>query len=226
VRGRAVGLACIAALAVALAGCGSSAASPTPAPSPVASPLKPGLHASRLFGAPLTWTVPAGWEIPYDTETYLLLRPVGSDLAGIHVFLNPWAASQDPTCPGAAEPGIGTSAEELVEWIRSRPGLAVSQPTLATIGGLPAVMLDVRIADGWMPSCPFAEGLPTVPLITRAPGGYHWVVAGSERLRLYLLDLPTGGTVIVDIDAFDGRLFGDLLRVAAPVVSSLAFTGR
>jgi hypothetical protein len=214
-------------LAVLLVACGGAAAPvPTSTPTAAPSPLKPGAHASKQFGAPVTWIVPAGWENPSDLEQYLLLRPIGSDLAGIHLFLDPFAASQDPSCPGEREPGVGTTADELADWIRSRPGLAVSPPTLATVGGLTGVMLDIRIADGWLPSCPFADGLPTVPLITRAPGGYHWVVAGNERLRIYLLDLPAGGTVLVDIDAFDGRLFNDLLREAAPVVNSLSFTGR
>jgi hypothetical protein len=48
-------------------------------------------------------------------------------------------------------------------------------------------------------------------------------MAGSERLRLFVLDLPSGGTVIVDIDAFDGSLIDQLLNDAMPIVSSMSF---
>jgi hypothetical protein len=72
-------------------------------------------------------------------------------------------------------------------------------------------------------SCPFAKGVPTVPLLVGKEPGFRWVVAGSERLRLYVLDVPGGGTVIVDIDAFDGELFDAFAVAAAPVVISLQF---
>ena len=49
------------------------------------------------------------------------------------------------------------------------------------------------------------------------------MVAGNERLRLSLLDVPGGGTVVVDIDAFDGTLMDDLLAAATPIVQSLSF---
>ncbi len=67
------------------------------------------------------------------------------------------------------------------------------------------------------------HGLPTVPLFVDPAGGLRWVVAGSERLRLSLLDVPGGGTVVVDIDAFDGSLMEGLLPVAAPIVGSFSF---
>ena len=45
-------------------------------------------------------------------------------------------------------------------------------------------------------------------------------------LRLDLLDVPGGGTVVVDIDAFDGSLYDDFVKVAAPIVSSLYFATK
>ena len=54
-----------------------------------------------------------------------------------------------------------------------------------------------------------------------SPAIDHWVVVGNERLRAYFLDLPGGGTVVVDQDAFDGAQFEDLL--AAPIIVSLTF---
>jgi hypothetical protein len=205
------------------AACSIGATASTAPSGPAGSPLAAGTHASKVFKPALTFTVPDGWESPNETAGYLQLRPLGDEVVGIHVFKDPVAMSQAPTCPLEAEPGVGPTSVALVKWIRDRPGLVVSQPGLATVGGLQGTVIDVGIVDGWKDSCPFATGLPTVPLIFQPPNGYRWVIAGDERLRLYLLDVPGGGLVIVDIDAFDGTRFDELLAAAAPIVRTFSF---
>jgi hypothetical protein len=185
--------------------------------------LPAGTYTSNAFAPALTFTVPDGWEKSADTAAYLQLRPVGDENVGIHVFKDPVALSQDATCPLAAEPGVGLTSFDLAKWIRERPGLIVSQPGMATVGGLNGTVIDVGIVDGWKASCPFANGLPTVPLFFQPPDGYRWVAAGSERLRLYVLDVPGGGRVVVDIDAFDGARMDELVKAAAPIVSTFSF---
>ncbi len=209
------------AMTLFVAACGSS--SPPAATGPVSSSLPAGTYTSVAFQPPATFTVPDGWELATDTAGYLLLRPAGSDVAGIHLFRDVVAASQDPACPTAAEPGIGTTSTDLVLWIRGLAGLTVSTPAMVTVGGLRGTSLDIGIAAGWTSSCPFANGLPTVALLVGQASDLRWVVAGSERLRLYILDMPEGGTVIVDVDAFDGTLMDSLLSNAAPIVKSLSF---
>jgi hypothetical protein len=167
--------------------------------------------------------VPVGWFIDADTERYFALRPAISDLVGIHVFRSPVAAAEDTACPDSPEPGIGSTARELRDWIQGRDGLNVSSPRLASVSGLTGFELDVQIKDGWTASCPFANGLPAVPLFVSAEGDFRWVVAGTERLRLSLLDAPGGVTLVVDIDAFDGALLPDLLVSAQPIVRSMRF---
>lgn len=217
-------LAAAALVATVAAGCAGTAATPLPSTgTPPPSPVPAGTHTSVAFRPSVTYTVPAGWTNPSDTATYFLLQPVGADLVGIHLFRDAVAMSQDPTCPTAPEPGVGTTAAELVAWIGERPGLTVSQPVPTTTGGLRGFVIDVAIVDGWLASCPFANGIPTVPLLFGQEAGLRWVVAGSERLRLYVLDVPGGGTVIVDIDAFDGDLFDAFAEDAAPIVISLEF---
>lgn len=200
------------------------AATATPAPgSPQPVALAPGTYASQVFRPTVTYTVPDGWAVGADTAPYFQLFPVSSDVVGIHLFRDAKAASQDPACPDTAAAGVGTSAKELVEWIRGRPGLVVGDPKPVTVGGLSGQEIDVAIKEGWAASCPFADGAPTVPLITSGTGSFRWVVAGNERLRLDILDVPGGGTVIVDIDAFDGRLMDELLTMATPIVESFSF---
>jgi hypothetical protein len=204
---------------LALVGCSPAPASPSPSPRPTGLPA--GTYSSTAFRPPVSFTVPAGWVVKADTERYFELQPAISDLVGIYLFRSPLAASQDRSCPDSAEPGVGTSSSALSAWITGLEGLQVSGPRPVTVGGLRGAELDVRIATGWSASCPFANGLPAVPLFVGPDGGFRWVVAGTERLRLHLLDAPDGATIVVDVDAFDGALMADLLAAAGPIVRSM-----
>jgi hypothetical protein len=107
--------------------------------------------------------------------------------------------------------------------MKTLKGLTMTTPAMATIGGLPASSVDVSVKAGWVNSCPFAGGAPTVPLFYGATSGLRWVVAGDERLRLYFVDLPKGGFVVVDVDAFVGTELDGLLNAAGPVIKSMTF---
>lgn len=211
-----------ALVAVLVAGCGGATGTPTPAPTPAPSALPPGTYTSRAFQPAVTYTVPAGWRIAEDSADYFALQPLASDLTGIHFFRDPLAASQDAACPTSAEPGVGKLSLEMATWIRGLPGIIASSPRIVTVGGLRGVELDLALNSGWTASCPFANGIPTVPLFVGA-GSLRWVIAGNERLRIDLLDVPGGGTVVVDVDAFDGKLMDGLLAAAVPIVQSLSF---
>lgn len=217
--GRVAARVAVIVLALALAGCGAGA---TPAPS-LPPALAAGTYTSSAFQPPVTYTIPDGWWNPSDGAAFFSLQPVTSGLVGIYLFRDPLPASQDPTCPTTAEPGVATTSLALAAWIRTLPGLVVSNPRLVEVGGLRGTEIDVAIRSDWTESCPFANGLPTVPLFVGSDGQLRWVVAGSERLRLSLLDVPGGGTVVVDIDAFDGSLWEDLLAAATPIVRSFVF---
>jgi hypothetical protein len=144
-------------------------------------------------------------------------------VTGIYLFRDVVAASQDPTCPTTPAAGVGATSTELVSWIRQLEGLVVTSPAMVTVGGLRGVSVDVSIAPAWTASCPFANGLPTVPLLVGGSSDLRWVVAGDEQLRLYVMDLPGGGLLVVDVDAFDGTLFPSLMSNAAPIIKSLQF---
>jgi hypothetical protein len=202
---------------------GCSPAPGTAAPTSRPTGLPAGTYTSSQFQPQVTFTIPAGWAITDDTQLYFELRPAISDLVGIYLFRSPLPASRDRSCPDTPAEGIGTTSTALSAWIRDLEGLQVSAPRLVTVGGLPGVEMDIRIAAGWTFSCPFADGVPTVPLFMGADAGFRWVVAGTEQLRLDLLDAPDGATVVIDIDAFDGALFPDLLAAAAPIVQSMTF---
>jgi hypothetical protein len=216
-------LAAAAVLVASLVAVGCSAP-PTPSPTPRPTGLPAGTYTSTVFQPTVTFTIPSGWAIMADTERYFELRPAISDLVGIYLFRSPQPASQDRACPDSPEPGVGTTSIALSDWILGLAALQVDGPRLVSVGGLRGVELDVRIAAGWTASCPFANGLASVPLFVGQDGGFRWVVAGTEQLRLHLLDAPDGATIVVDIDAFDGALMPDLLVAAAPIVRSMVFT--
>jgi hypothetical protein len=210
------------AMTLVVAACGGSAATPAPS-GPATSPLPAGTYTSAAFLPAVTYTVPDRWELVSDSAAYFQLRPAGSDVTGIYLFRDVVAASQDPSCPTTPAAGVGATSTELVAWIRQLDGLVVTSPAMVTVGGLRGVSVDISIAPTWTVSCPFANGLPTVPLLVGGSSDLRWVVAGDEQLRLYVMDLPGGGTLIVDVDAFDGSLFSSLLANAAPIVKSLQF---
>jgi hypothetical protein len=215
----------LAFASLALAACGGATLPPaaaTQAPAPAVTPLPAGTYTSLAFQPAVTFTVPDGWVLTADAPLYLALQPAGNDAIGVHLFRDPSAASQDPTCPASAEPGVGGTSSALTAWIREQPGLNVTPPVMATVGGLPGTSLDISLKVDWTQACPFANGTPSVPLFN-SPAIDHWVVVGNERLRAYFLDLPGGGTVVVDQDAFDGTQFEALLAASGGIVRSLTF---
>jgi len=185
--------------------------------------LPAGDYRSTAFNPVVSFTLPAGWLIVEDTADYLAIQPVTSESIGIYLFRSPAAASQQADCPTTGLPEVGPMAKDLVDWIGERPGLRTSRPVSVALGSLIGFQLDVAIVDGWTASCPFANDLPTVPLFVGRTQGLRWVVAGSERLLLQVLDVPGDGTVVVDIDAFEGPLFDGFVPVATPIVKSLRF---
>jgi hypothetical protein len=214
-------------LTLALAACGGAVAPPpgstTPAgASPSATPMPAGTYTTTAFTPALTYTLPDGWVLVADTPTWLHLQPAGAPDLGLYLFRDAFALSQDPACPTTAEPGVGTTSTELIAWLRGLPGLTAGTPALVTVGGLRGASLDLGIVSGWTASCPFADGIPTVPLI-RNDGIERWVLAGGERLRLYVLDVPGGGNVVVDVDDFEGSQIETLLRGASPIIKSFEF---
>jgi hypothetical protein len=214
-------------VAVALAACGGAVAPPAPGATPevtvpATTPMPAGTYTTTAFQPSLTFTVPEGWELAADTPTWVQLRPAGTENLGLYVFRDAIALSQDAACPTTPEPGVGTTSTELTTWLRGLPGLVAGSPALVTVGGLRGTSIDLAIKDGWTASCPFANGVPTVPLI-RNDGIERWVLAGSERLRFYLLDVPGGGNVVVDVDDFEGSQIDALIKDAAPIIKSFVF---
>jgi len=187
--------------------------------------LAAGKHATAWFQPRLQYTTWAGWNVT-DMADFLAIGDTDSEGGELFVFHNPVALSQDAACSTGPEPGVGTSAADLAAWISARPGFAVSTPKQVRIAGLKAIELEVGLAPSWTATCPFSNGYPAMPLFYRPLTDRGWWVAGSERLRLDLIDVPGKGTVVVDIDAFEVSGYRFLEARAQRIISSFAFPAK
>jgi hypothetical protein len=241
-------LASAAAVIILLAGCesgdgGTADPAPSAQPSPTASSACPpelgtclgdltaGTHSTTTFRPAITYTVPAGWANGIDLPRNVLLARAADPVEdfyggnGITIMANVVAAAQN--CGESGESGVGRTADQLARWIAALPGLKSSSARPATIGGWSGSVLDIQMAPGWSKTCPFAEE-PVVPLLqTSDPAQFHptgtFLAKGGSN-RLYLLDAPGGGNLLINvIDIPGGISLQGYLPVATPVVESMRF---
>jgi hypothetical protein len=176
-------------------------------------PLEEGTYTSQRFEPALTFTVPAGWNNSWDTGGAFRLWTPGWD-PGTSLFDYPglWLR-RDPRPEGeCVDATVGTSAIELATWVADHPAIAAGAPSPVEVGGLTGYQLDVSLADTWQRSCPGAAVWLFAGIYLRDPDKYP----EFATMRLILLDLPDGGSVLIAIDE-------DRLDVAMPVVDSFVF---
>jgi hypothetical protein len=130
-------------------------------------------------------------------------------------------ADPRPIGPGCVEAPAPADAEALARSIRSNPDLEADAPVAVTIGGIPALQIDVVLAPSasscqWQtPSLSSASPL----LLKHAP-----FANGVDRARLYLLDLPGGSARVLAIAIIsDEDSIEYVLELAAPIVDSIEF---
>lgn len=196
---------------------------------PCSGPLVPGEYRWTFSDPTIAFTINSpGWTWVYGGHFHILLdetRREGLYISdGIYFRNDPSIASQD--CEETAEPGVGRSGSDLVAWLEAAPGLAVSEPTPVTIGGLEGVQLDLQIDPSWTRTCFFSEGLPAVPLIFRGSdlGGYHMAIVPDQWMRWYILD-SDDGVIILDLEDNPGGLsHDDLVRTGSEIAESYVFS--
>ena len=134
-------------------------------------------------------------------------------------------ADPRPIGPGCEEAPAPTDAEALARSIRSNPDLEADAPVAVTIGGIPALQIDVMLAPN-ASACPWQMpnlSSTTPLLLEHAP----LVVQGGDQARLYLLDLPGGSARVLAIAIIsDEDSFERALELAAPIVDSIELHAR
>ena len=177
-------------------------------------PLDEGTYTSQRFEPALTFTVPAGWNNPWDSRgAFTLWTPGWSP--GNTLFMEPGLHVRSDPRPerGCVDAPAGTSAIELATWVANHPAIAAGAPSPVEVAGLTGYQLDVSLADTWRESCPGGPAAVWLfeDLYLRDPK-----YPAFATMRLILLDLPDGGSVLIAID-------GTQVDAAMPVVGSFSF---
>jgi hypothetical protein len=232
---------------VILTGGAAPAPAPSPAPTPVAATPSPtvaaspipfpgrtgsldaGVYSAIVASGTLTFTLPAGWASEGRIANAFSMTAPGSapdDI--INVNGDQRRAALDKDCTEAPEPGVGSTAADLLASFQADDQLAVSDPVAVSLPGMTGVWVDIRLADGATRTCPFSNGGVSVPLVvdTVAGEGPFWGVGKGEIERLYLLDAATGHNIVMIVDSAKGATFDALTAAAQPVFDSMVFTGR
>ena len=215
----------------------SIAASPSACAGPGETCLSPGTYTSSGFVPSITYTVPAGWVLMGDIRGELDLRyraggqhtyPDGLTFHdAVSIFGRPVAESATSKAPLA---GIGTKAKDLANWLAKHPDLVASAPTRAVVGGVNGYRLVLSLPTGNRTApdhCTSDHGEPrceSLFLSSDPAATYGFGLVGPETAVVYLLDLPSGDTVMVVIDDVDGVDQPGLVAAATPIVKSLAFS--
>jgi hypothetical protein len=176
------------------------------------------------------FTVPDGWRNTEDaSDGYDLVEQDGKEDSGIYLFADVLAHAQS-NCDSKPASGIGSSAASIYAWIRSVPGLKVTNvATDVTLGGLHGYQVDLAIDPKWTGTCPWMNGLPVIELFVNAQyaksdqGAFDWGIGAHARMRLFILDLGADRTLAVDIEAPEQATWDALVPKAMPVVQSFEF---
>jgi hypothetical protein len=200
-------------------------------------PLDPGTYASQFFdpftsrpvrryGA-LSYTVPGGWLNHEDWPGFYKLAPVGASPETMIFLASDVVVADDAdSCPEIQDPGVGTSAEDIADWLATADGLVASTPAPVSIGGLDGFRVDIAMDPAWTGTCPFSDGARVRHLFTDRPSatGFDWALLEEERMRLYFLDLGEERALMIDIDSLSTAEFDAFIDEATQVVESFVFT--
>lgn len=197
-----------------------------------AGPLEPGSHRSGLFIPPIDYIIPlaspVAWDNPEDRPGTYTLHPAGPDTDAIFFFRDVRVLTEGCSPGIFVDESVGSTAAEIAGWMEANPGLIATNVRPVTHGGLRGVLLDIAASGTFTTVCPnddktYPAGLPILPLFTGAGSGdLTWFIGGDERMRLYLLDMPGGGNLVISIDAIGGD-FEALLDVTQRVVDGITF---
>jgi hypothetical protein len=179
------------------------------------------------FGA-LTYTVPDGWANTSDFPTnYTLQQQGATDESGIFVYSEFVIIENDESCTELPEPGVGRDATAMATYLADHEGIVASDPVATTIGGLSGVTMLLEMDPAWTRSCPFiTDGTPVVPLFTdpdAEEGGMAHALLPDSQMRLYLLDLGDGRSLVIVIEGHGEAAWQALIEEATSVVESMQF---
>ena len=194
------------------------------------------MYETTTFVPAVRFSVPAGWTNTYDIATQFDLSwdtgghytyPDGITFSDrISMLANPLAESSTSSAPIV---GIGTSAAQIASWLAAHADVVASAPTPVSVGGASGYSVAVSLPTqprGSPDQCAAIHGESRcVSLLIGADRSaeYTFGLTGPESAVVYLLDVPSGGTLMVVIDDVDGVDAAGLVTAAIPTVESIGF---
>jgi len=192
-------------------------------------PLPPGAYKSEVFETPLTYTVPDGWKMFEDEPGQFGLALLENDGPCLCVWRDVRAAAM--SCAEEPEPGVGSSAADIANWLTTRNGLDTTEPQPVSVGGLQGYVIDVRLDPDWTSTCPFSNDEPIVMTLvgTDISKGVHWGTDKSTSQRYYLLDLGENGAdgnIAITVEVCCGAQWDERMAAVTPVIESFVFDAK
>lgn len=172
---------------------GPAMPSPTPTPLPSGALLAPGTYTTTLFKPAITFTVPEGWRLAWDSPAELRLVPsvVNGDISAC---VGPLAMRAD----GSGRAPVGTTSGQLIAWLADQTAILTVDlaPASISVAGLSGMQVTVKGHDE----------LGESQLFTHDAGGTCAVnLYGAEWTRFIVLDVPgPAETLLINV-----RTFGD-----------------
>ena len=181
-----------------------------------------------------TFTLPDGWAVTYDSQAALFLgsaddyaKSIDGDPEpawGLRSWADVAAAAPDSDdCSSGPtdqpDPNVGLGAANIAAWMVALPTLEATRSTM-TIGGLPAEVVDVEIAEG-ASVCDW--GVILIVSRTSNPDPFNYGVSPGQHMRFILIDVLPGRTVSIALDDSGHPGLDALAEVAMPIVESFVF---
>jgi hypothetical protein len=180
----------------------------------------------------LTYEVPEGWANADDrTHYYTLLKADSYTEAtpfncldcpdGVWIGANPVAITLD--CTEAPDDTVGTSAQELADWIRAHPGLDVTEGPELSVDGRRTFVLDVAGSEGYADACRDPDLDLTFTPIFSHPGYTHGIRTG-DRSRMLLVEIDAERAKLIAVDSFDPGNLEAVVAETQPIIESIRLT--
>ena len=178
----------------------------------------PQIASSEQFKARFTYTVPQGWSFSGEGARYYSWDATDGSSGHLIVLRGVVAARSD--CTTRPKRGVGRSSDALTSWLSTHPALDATTPQAIELGRAAGSFVDVELAAGWDQTC--RNGLVLVTA-KAADHRQSWSIFGDEELRIYVLDLPGGGTVTIVVNVPHASDFQEVIAEATPLVESFDF---
>lgn len=167
---------------------GEGAADQTIEPGTYRVPRSPWSAAGFTITFPKGWTVQYGNIYHHGSEEQLSLEPAVVD----EVFTD--------ACHGKRVPeAVGPRVQDLVKALRRQPGPVTSRPVTTSLGGYPAIRIDLRVPKGLdLESCRLArDGGLALQIWYSKPADNHFVLFPGAVASVYILDVGSERQVFV-----------------------------